>query len=49
VATLDKDSFDQFVKVSPATREIIQKTSDQRYQSLYDLIEENNHVDPSLA
>jgi putative ABC transport system ATP-binding protein len=49
VASLDQDSFDQFLNMSPSTRETIQKTSDQRFKSILNIIEESNHVDPSLA
>jgi ABC-type lipoprotein export system ATPase subunit len=49
VASLDQDSFDQFLNMSPSTRETIQKTSDQRFKSILNIIEESNHVDPTLA
>jgi ABC-type lipoprotein export system ATPase subunit len=49
MASLGKDSFDQFLNMSPLTRELIQKTSDQRFRSILNIIEEKDHVDPSLA
>jgi ABC-type lipoprotein export system ATPase subunit len=49
VASLDKDSFDQFLAMSPATRESIQKTSNQRFKDILNITEETDHVDPSLA
>jgi ABC-type lipoprotein export system ATPase subunit len=49
VAYLDKESFNQFITSSPISREAILKTSEERFKSLLDLIEEKNHVDPTLA
>jgi putative ABC transport system ATP-binding protein len=49
LASLDKEDFNQFVSQSPLTKEAIQKTADERFKSILNIIEEQEHVDPSLA
>ncbi len=40
VAYLDKDNFNQFLAMSPVIREIIQKTTDERFKSISSIIGE---------
>jgi putative ABC transport system ATP-binding protein len=49
VASLDKEHFNQLISQSPLTKEAIQKTADERFNSILNIIEEQEHVDPSLA
>ena len=42
VASLDKDSFEQLLNLSPLTRETIQKTTDQRFKSISSITEETS-------
>jgi ABC-type lipoprotein export system ATPase subunit len=49
VAYLDRESFNQFIASSPESKESILKTSDERFNSLLDIIEEKNHANPTLA
>ena len=49
VASLDKESFTEFINQSSATRETIKKTSEERFKDVLNLLEENGNADPKMA
>jgi putative ABC transport system ATP-binding protein len=49
VAYLDRECFKQFIDQSPLSKEAILQTSEERFRSLLDIVEEKNHVNSALA